>query len=90
MNDIGLYNFSKKSFTKTDISEIKKSDLIIFSDGPKNNMDIPKVNNLRKYIKTITGFHSLTTYFKKSNIGLSQSITTGLNKIFKEYDRAII
>ena len=39
--------------------EIKKSNLIIFSDGPKSKLDYDSVIKVRKYINNIKGFKNI-------------------------------
>lgn len=68
----------------------KKSDLIIFSDGPKNENDQVKINEIRTYIKDISGFKSLKTYLSDHNKGLADSIISGVTKVFETHDSAIV
>ena len=39
--------------------EAKDSNLFIFSDGPKTDEDIRKVDQVRKYLKSLKGFKSI-------------------------------
>lgn len=71
----------------------KESDLYIFSDGPKNENDIDKVQNVRKYIKQF----SCSSYFKKieiiesqENKGLAKSIIGGVSEIISKYNKVIV
>ena len=69
----------------------KKSRLIIFSDGFKNNpLDKNKVKIVRNIIKNIDGFKSIKIYYRKKNIGLHKNIISGLDLIFKKFGKAII
>ena len=51
--------------------EAKYSNLFIFSDGPKTDEDITKVDQVRKYLKSIKGFKSIEVFEQDSNLGLS-------------------
>lgn len=50
-----------------------ESDLYIFSDMAKNDENVDKVNSVREYIKTITGFKSVTIIEWETNKGVFQS-----------------
>ena len=66
------------------------SDLIIYSDGAKNIQDIAIIEEIRAYLKTITGFKSVTIYESSSNKGLAASIIQGVSDVLKLYPSAII
>jgi len=70
--------------------EINEFDLIIYSDGSKGNLDKIKVFKVREYIKTIEGFKSVTTKYRENNLGLSESLITGISELFKSYDSVIV
>lgn len=67
-----------------------KSDLFIFSDGPKDSNDTQKVNDVRKYIKTIASFKSVTIYESPTNKGLANSIILGVTQIIEQYGKVIV
>jgi len=67
-----------------------QSDLIIYSDGPKNSDDRQKVNNVRRYIGNIRGFRNIKTIERRQNIGLGNSIITGVTETVNEYGRVIV
>ena len=68
-----------------------KSNLIIFSDGfKKNNLDKKKVESVRFILKNIQGFKSKKIYKREKNLGLFNNIISGLDTVFKKFDRAII
>jgi hypothetical protein len=67
-----------------------KSSLYIFSDGPKNETDLKKVNSVRNYIKTIIGFENIEIVLRKTNFGLANSVITGVTEVFQHYDEVIV
>lgn len=67
-----------------------ESDLHIFSDAAKGIHDQEMVSEVRKYLKTINGFRSVTIYESKNNKGLATSIIEGVSQILKVYETAII
>ena len=71
--------------------EIEKTDLLIFSDGPKNDDDKDKVSKVREYINSLDKFTKSITYHEhKTNIGLAQSIIFGITKVSKQYKNFIV
>lgn len=68
----------------------EKSDLIIYSDGPKKQEDEPIIIEIRSYLKTITGFKSLRIHESKTNKGLATSIIKGVSEVMADYHKAIV
>lgn len=73
-------------------SEAAESDLIVYVDGPRPYKpgETDKVQKVRDFVKTITGFKSLETYFSDVNKGLGPSLIAGINDVIRRYGRAII
>lgn len=69
---------------------VKKSELFIFSDGPKNEKDKQKVEKVRKYIKEINGFKRVTITERQKNLGLANSIIAGVTEIINKYGKIIV
>jgi hypothetical protein len=67
-----------------------ESDLIIFSDGAKNQKDELKVGEIRSYLKTIQGFKSLVIHESNTNKGLATSIIQGVSSVLKGHPSAIV
>lgn len=67
-----------------------ESELIIFSDGAKSSKAAAGVDEVRRYIKTITGFKSVSLFERNENYGLAKSIITGVTEIVNKYGRVIV
>lgn len=93
---IALFVYNRFSHVKKVIGAIKKNSLAkkskiyIFSDFSKSYKDQIKINEIRRYIKKIKGFKKLKIIERKKNYGTSKNIITGLNYIFKKYQKCII
>ena len=63
--------------------EAKFSDLYVFVDGPREGKvgEKEKVDEVRKYVKSIKGFHTIHYSFSDINKGLANSIISGVSKI---------
>lgn len=68
----------------------KSSHLYVFSDGPKTEKDISKVNEVRRLVKKINGFRTVTIIERKSNWGLAKSIIEGVTEIINLHERVIV
>ncbi|KKO18108.1 MAG: putative methyltransferase [Candidatus Brocadia fulgida] len=77
-----------ESLNKNELAEF--SELFVFSDGPKSEADKEKVLAVRKYIKTISGFKSVNIVEREQNLGLGNSIITGVTEIINRYGRIIV
>ena len=70
--------------------ESSDSSLHIFVDGPKSDLDKKMVEQCVNISKSIVGFNSLDVIVNKRNLGLAQSIRTGVNTIFQNNERIIV
>ena len=68
----------------------KKVDLKIFSDGPKTPKDRISVDQVRIYIRSLSGFAEISIIESVENLGLSKSIISGISKVLEKYDRIIV
>ena len=71
----------------------KDTELFIFSDGPKNEIDAKKVDIVREYINdfsSYSNFKKIEIIESEKNKGLAKSIISGVTKIIREYKRVIV
>jgi glycosyltransferase involved in cell wall biosynthesis len=67
-----------------------ESNLIIFSDGAKDDSDATKVSEVRRFLHRVDGFKSVKIVERAENHGLSRSIITGVTEICNVYGRVIV
>ncbi len=70
--------------------EARDSDLIVFSDGPREADSEAKVVEVRNYLQTIRGFKSVRIIERERNYGLAANITSGVTEVVNECGRAIV
>jgi hypothetical protein len=70
--------------------EAKDTDLIVYSDGPKDYQVRPKVNEVRSLLRQVSGFKSVTVIERETNFGLSKSIIAGVTEVIEKFRIAII
>lgn len=66
------------------------SRLIVFSDGAQSENKEKKVDEVRSYLATVTGFHSISIHHRSCNYGLAKSIIEGVTEVLSESDRIIV
>jgi len=71
-------------------AEASASDLIVFSDGAKGENDTASVEEVRRYLHSIQGFKSVRVVEREKNLGLAQSIISGVTEVVNEYGRIIV
>jgi glycosyltransferase involved in cell wall biosynthesis len=94
---IALFVYNRLWHTKKTIDALQKntlapdSDLIIFSDGPKDTPESREsVAALRDYLKTVSGFKSVKIVVREKNYGLGKSIVAGISEIIEEHSRIVV
>ena len=93
---IALFTYERLDILKKTVNYLKKNtissktDLYIFSDGPKDKLNSKNIKKVRLYLERITGFQSKTIIKRKINIGLERNLIKGLEYIFKNHERVIV
>jgi hypothetical protein len=77
-----------RSLQKNDLA--KDSELIIISDGPRSDKDMESVFSVREYIKTVSGFKDVSVVERENNLGLAQSIISGVTEFANRHGRVIV
>lgn len=86
--------FNRPSTTKTVIEAIQKQtklpkEFYIFADGPRNDEDRLKLEEIKKIIKDIS-WVKVVPIFRDKNLGAAGNIIDGLNQIFSTYKKAVV
>lgn len=91
-----LFVYNRPRHTERSIVALQKndlavqSDLIIFSDGPKDVQSEKMVLEVRHYLKSIVGFKTVKIIEREENWGLSKSIVDGVSRIINESGKVIV
>jgi hypothetical protein len=93
---IVLFVYNRPWHTRQTIKSLKQNELAqnsmlyIFSDGPKSASDRKSVDEVRKIIKTVAGFKTVNIILRDKNLGLANSVISGVSEIIKKYERVIV
>jgi hypothetical protein len=91
-----LFTYNRLKHTRATVhalqqnKEAENSKLIIFSDAAANETQITKVDEVRNFIKTITGFKSVEIIEREKNYGLGQNIIEGVTQVVNQYGKVIV
>lgn len=92
---IALFVYNRPNHTRQTVEALQKntlateSDLYIFSDGPKHN-STETVAATRAYLRTITGFKSVSIQESEVNRGLATSIISGVSKVLEKHETIVV
>lgn len=95
---VAIFVFNRLNNTKKTINKLKKNYLsdkthiYIFSDAAKENdkKNSKRVLKLRKYLKTIKGFKSVTVVEREKNFYIEKNLITGVNQLFSNFNKIIV
>ncbi len=72
--------------------EKERFDVFFFSDGPKNDADSVKVDDVRRLIKKYSisnTFRNVYSVFREKNMGLANSVISGISEVICNYNGII-
>lgn len=93
---IVLFVYNRPTHTRKTVDALLKnrliveSDLFVYSDAPKHSGVANAVDEVRAYIRAITGFRSVTIVERDKNLGLAGSIIDGVTTVANEYGCVIV
>ncbi len=101
---IVLFTYNRPQHTQRSIEALQRnefasgSELFIYSDGAKiypgndqkTDEDEEKVLRVREYAKTVKGFRKVNVIQRNENLGLSESIISGVTEIVDKYGKIIV
>jgi hypothetical protein len=93
---IALFVYARLDHTRKTVEALKRnllageSELVVFSDWAKEPTSVAQVEAVRSYIRTVTGFKSISIIERERNLGLAQSIISGVSSVCETHDRVIV
>jgi hypothetical protein len=91
-----LFVYNRPEHTKKTIDALKlnqlaiESSLFIYSDGSKKESDIKSVAEVRDYVSTISGFKEINIILREKNLGLADSVISGVTEVIDKFGKAIV
>ena len=93
---VAIFVYKRPEHTKATIEALARNtlaaqtDVYIFSDGHKSNLDQSAVEAVRQFVRTASGFASVKIIEREENMGLANSIITGVTEILNTHDNIIV
>lgn len=93
---IAIFVYNRPEHTKLTINsllnnpEASRSHVYIFSDGAKDECDDESVQEVRTYIASLEGFAGVKVFEQTKNIGLAQSIISGVTHVLDSHEKVIV
>ncbi len=93
---IVLFVYNRPWHLKQTLSSLKRNELAqnsmlyIFSDGPKSESDRKFVDEVREIIKAVDGFKTIDIILRDKNLGLANSVISGVSEVIKKYEHVIV
>jgi len=91
-----LFTYNRMQHTKLTVKSLQKntlakvSDLYIYSDGSKSVDDRNKVQQIRTYLHSVTGFKRIRIIERNKNFGLAANIISGVTQIVNTFGNVIV
>lgn len=91
-----LFVYNRPEHTRLSVESLKnnilaeESELFIYADAAKNEMDKPDVDKVRAYIHTINGFAKISIVEREQNIGLANNVIDGVTTLVNQFGRVIV
>lgn len=96
LSPVVLFTYSRLRNTRETVScllanrEAAATDLIVYSDAPRNGQAAADVAAVRAYLHGVTGFKSVRIVERETNYGLVRNITAGVTETVGRYGRVIV
>lgn len=91
-----LFVYNRPWHTRQTVEALRKnihaaeSDLVVYSDAAKSDVDAEKVSEVRRYLADLKGFASVKVVARDRNYGLAASIISGVTEVVEKYGRVIV
>lgn len=93
---IAFFAYKRPEHTRLALESLTKNhgsehgELFIFCDGPKLEKDIPAINEVREIVKSKKWCGTVNIIERETNMGLANSIITGVTELCEEFGRVIV
>lgn len=93
---IVLFVYNRPDHTRATLEALARntlapqSDLVIFSDAPKNAAATTAVSEVRILVNSIKGFASVRVVEREHNMGLAKSVIAGVSEVISTHGQVIV
>lgn len=96
MAPVILFTYNRPEHTKRTIEALAanklagETELYVFSDAAKKETDSDKVQEIRDYVQTVTGFRQVFLTVRTQNYGLARNVIEGVTEIINRCGKVIV
>ena len=93
---IALFAYQRPEHLRRTLESLAANDLaaastlFVFSDGARSGADRSRVEAVRGYLSTLTGFKEVVIIERERNLGLAASIIEGVTRVVGQFGRVIV
>jgi hypothetical protein len=93
---IALFVYNRPQHTERTLKFLRQNELaaesrlFVFSDGFKSAADETSVREVRELLKNIDGFKSVEVIQRPENMGLANSVISGVSRLVADYKQVIV
>lgn len=93
---VALFVYNRPGHTRQTVQALQanagasETPLYVFSDAPKDVAASKAVEDVRLFLREITGFKSVSIIERETNFGLARSIIDGVSQVCGEHGRVIV
>jgi len=91
-----VFIYNRPEHTRKTLEALAKNDLfdasdvIVYADAAKSENDKPRVEETRNVVKQFAASRRLRIVEREQNLGLAESIISGVTEVVEEYGRVIV
>lgn len=96
MTPVAMFVYDRLHQTQQTIEHLQKNELAsltplyVFSDGGKDEASWSRVQEVRNYLHTISGFHEVHIVERSKNFYLERNITEGISSVLEQHNTIIV
>ena len=93
---IAVFLFNRPEHTKLMLQSLSECDnagkykILVFLDGPRDQADIPKIEEVGLVLSEFEEILDLHVTVHSKNLGLAESVISGVTKVLRSYDSVIV
>lgn len=93
---VALFVYNRPNNVREVVEALQKNylasetELFVFSDAAKSERHTERVTKVRKYLKTITGFKSVTVIERSKNFYIERNIIEGVTELVNRFGHVIV
>jgi glycosyltransferase involved in cell wall biosynthesis len=91
-----LFTYNRPEHTRATLEALERNtlagqtDLVVYSDGPKREVDVGAIEAVRDLVRSASGFASITLVERPINLGLARSVIAGVTQVLERHDSVIV